>query len=252
MAGIAAADQAYTTGDPMRAARLFLCLPLLAAASGCGWIFTHGPPTGHEQLEYIPCTESDAGPHLERRDAFQPHVHVVVVERRDRVGEQRRTRESARSRLRRHCRQQQQRGGDGDDSRHAALTCDHPSLGEHMRLALVAPVVLLTTPLLAQQREVGTLGLNLRVDGGATVGVTWRASRAVTLRPAVSFAWNKTETPLSTSETTQYTVNLDLLLRTASWNRLTSYIGAGGGVGNISGSGGLVGKTWAARALAGA
>src|SRR5438093_3069983 len=65
MAGIAAADQAYTTGDPMRAARLFLCLPLLAAASGCGWIFTHGPPTGHEQLEYIPCTESDAGPILD-------------------------------------------------------------------------------------------------------------------------------------------------------------------------------------------
>src|SRR6059036_1381540 len=49
----------------MRAARLFLCLPLLAAASGCGWIFTHGPPTGHEQLEYIPCTESDAGPILD-------------------------------------------------------------------------------------------------------------------------------------------------------------------------------------------
>lgn len=46
----------------MRAGRLLLCLPLLTAASGCGFIFTHGPPTGHEQLEYIPCTESDAGP----------------------------------------------------------------------------------------------------------------------------------------------------------------------------------------------
>ena len=121
-----------------------------------------------------------------------------------------------------------------------------------MRLALVAPVIVLATPLLAQQRELGTLGLNLRVGGSPAVGVTWRASPAVVVRPAVSFAWNKTETPLSTSETTQYTVNLDLLLRTASWNRLTSYIGAGGGVGNISGSGGLVGKTWAARALAGA
>ncbi len=49
----------------MRAGRLLLCLPLLTAASGCGFIFTHGPPTGHEQLEYIPCTESDAGPILD-------------------------------------------------------------------------------------------------------------------------------------------------------------------------------------------
>lgn len=49
----------------MRGARFLLCLPLLTAASGCGFIFTHGPPTGHEQLEYIPCTESDAGPILD-------------------------------------------------------------------------------------------------------------------------------------------------------------------------------------------
>ena len=49
----------------MRVARFLLCLPLLIAASGCGFIFTHGPPTGHEQLEYIPCTESDAGPVLD-------------------------------------------------------------------------------------------------------------------------------------------------------------------------------------------
>ena len=45
--------------------RLLLCLPLLTAASGCGFLFVHGPPTGHEQLEYIPCTESDAGPILD-------------------------------------------------------------------------------------------------------------------------------------------------------------------------------------------
>jgi len=49
----------------MRAGRFLLCLPLLTAASGCGFLFTHGPPTGHEQLEYIPCTESDAGPILD-------------------------------------------------------------------------------------------------------------------------------------------------------------------------------------------
>jgi hypothetical protein len=49
----------------MRVGRFLLCLPLLTAASGCGFLFTHGPPTGHEQLEYIPCTESDAGPILD-------------------------------------------------------------------------------------------------------------------------------------------------------------------------------------------
>lgn len=49
----------------MRAFRLLLCTPLLTAASGCGFLFVHGPPTGHEQLEYIPCTESDAGPVLD-------------------------------------------------------------------------------------------------------------------------------------------------------------------------------------------
>lgn len=46
-------------------AGLLLCLPLLTAASGCGFLFVHAPPTGHEQLEYIPCTESDAGPILD-------------------------------------------------------------------------------------------------------------------------------------------------------------------------------------------
>jgi len=49
----------------MRAGRFLLCLPLLTAASGCGWLLMHGPPTGHEQMEYIPCTESDAGPILD-------------------------------------------------------------------------------------------------------------------------------------------------------------------------------------------
>lgn len=49
----------------MRAGRLLLCLPLLTAASGCGFLFVHGPPTGHEQLEYIPCTEGQAGPVLD-------------------------------------------------------------------------------------------------------------------------------------------------------------------------------------------
>ena len=49
----------------MRAVRLLLCMSLLTAASGCSFLFVHGPPANHEQLEYIPCTESDAGPVLD-------------------------------------------------------------------------------------------------------------------------------------------------------------------------------------------
>ena len=49
----------------MRAVSLLLSIPFLTAASGCGFLFVHGPPIGHEQLEYIPCTESDAGPILD-------------------------------------------------------------------------------------------------------------------------------------------------------------------------------------------
>lgn len=49
----------------MSAGRLFLYLPLLAAASGCGFLFVNGPPADHERLEYISCTESDAGPILD-------------------------------------------------------------------------------------------------------------------------------------------------------------------------------------------
>ena len=38
-------------------------LGLVPAATGaCGFIFSHGPPVGHEQMEYFTCTESNAGP----------------------------------------------------------------------------------------------------------------------------------------------------------------------------------------------
>ena len=38
-------------------------VPLLL--SGCGFVFSHGPPTGHEQMESFTCTESNAGPTLD-------------------------------------------------------------------------------------------------------------------------------------------------------------------------------------------
>jgi len=38
-------------------------LPLLL--TGCGFVFSHGPPTGHEQMPAFSCTESNAGPTLD-------------------------------------------------------------------------------------------------------------------------------------------------------------------------------------------
>ncbi len=35
-------------------------LPVTTGA--CGFILTHAPPEGHEQMDYFTCTESDAGP----------------------------------------------------------------------------------------------------------------------------------------------------------------------------------------------
>lgn len=42
--------------------RILLCASLIIPTSGCGFIFSHGPPAGHEKLDYIPCTESNAAP----------------------------------------------------------------------------------------------------------------------------------------------------------------------------------------------
>ena len=39
-----------------------LALPLSAGTVGCGFIFTHGPPEGYEQMDYFTCTESNTGP----------------------------------------------------------------------------------------------------------------------------------------------------------------------------------------------
>ncbi len=42
-----------------------LALPLSAGTVGCGFIFTHGPPEGYEQMDYFTCTESNTGPILD-------------------------------------------------------------------------------------------------------------------------------------------------------------------------------------------
>ena len=33
-------------------------LALLPMATGCGFVFSHAPPEGHEQLDYFTCTEN--------------------------------------------------------------------------------------------------------------------------------------------------------------------------------------------------
>jgi hypothetical protein len=38
---------------------------LLASSTGCGFIFTNGPPAGHEQMVGFSCTESNTGPVLD-------------------------------------------------------------------------------------------------------------------------------------------------------------------------------------------
>ena len=38
---------------------------LALGASACGFVFSKGPPTGHEQMEAFTCTESDAAPILD-------------------------------------------------------------------------------------------------------------------------------------------------------------------------------------------
>jgi uncharacterized protein YjdB len=34
----------------------------VVANTACGFVLTHGPPEGHEQMDYFSCTESNAGP----------------------------------------------------------------------------------------------------------------------------------------------------------------------------------------------
>lgn len=46
-------------------AKLILLALLPPLLTGCGFVFTKGPPTGHEQMDSFTCTESNAGPILD-------------------------------------------------------------------------------------------------------------------------------------------------------------------------------------------
>ena len=52
--------------SPLSHASTVACTVLLPlSASACGFIFSHGPPEGHENMTYFSCTESNAGPILD-------------------------------------------------------------------------------------------------------------------------------------------------------------------------------------------
>ncbi len=52
--------------SPLSHASTVACMVLLPlSASACGFIFSHGPPEGHENMTYFSCTESNAGPILD-------------------------------------------------------------------------------------------------------------------------------------------------------------------------------------------
>ena len=120
-----------------------------------------------------------------------------------------------------------------------------------MRLVFLLPALLVPlTPITAQ--EPGKLGINLRVQNTPQLGLDWRVSSKVTLRPELSFSWQKTEGLFGDQELTQYAVGLDVLVRAATWDRVTSYWGIGGSVGAVTGPSSLAGDAWAARLLLGA
>ena len=48
-----------------RSLQLALTCFALATSTGCGFIFSKGPPPGHEQMDYFTCTETNTGPILD-------------------------------------------------------------------------------------------------------------------------------------------------------------------------------------------
>lgn len=60
----------------VRVAFLFLLLP---AVSGCSFLFVNGPPSGHAQMNYFSCTESDAGPILDAIGAGLQAVGTIAI-----------------------------------------------------------------------------------------------------------------------------------------------------------------------------
>lgn len=121
-----------------------------------------------------------------------------------------------------------------------------------MRLALLLPALFIPlTPASGQDNGPGKFGINFSFMGQGSVGVSWRVSPSVTLRPFGAFLWNKRSGPLGSSEGTQWSVGLDVLFRTASWDRVRTYVGVGTAFSNLSGIPSASGSQWAGRFLLG-
>jgi hypothetical protein len=57
-----------------------VCVVLLPTIMGaCGFVFTHGPPKGHEQLDSFSCTESNLGPFIDIMWASTNIIGALVV-----------------------------------------------------------------------------------------------------------------------------------------------------------------------------
>lgn len=118
------------------------------------------------------------------------------------------------------------------------------------RLAQTVLVTLMVTlgvqQLAAQEHK---LGVNLRINGAASqVGLTWLASPSLVIRPSLIASWTHATDALGgEQEATLIGLELDFLFRTATWDRVTSYVGVGGSFLSADGD-----DLWAIRALLGA
>jgi hypothetical protein len=119
------------------------------------------------------------------------------------------------------------------------------------RSMLICACLLLPATALLAQNE-GKFGINLRVTGTTQLGVTWRVSPGLALRPAIAFDWIKTTTPFGDNETSIYGADLDLLFSGPTRDRVTTYYGVGGGVLYFNPGSEPVATAWLARALLGA
>jgi hypothetical protein len=69
-------------GSPRSAMSLAAALAVVLAAvplHGCGWLFVHAPPEGHERLPYFTCTEESTLPTLDGIFAGLALVGTVVA-----------------------------------------------------------------------------------------------------------------------------------------------------------------------------
>ena len=62
-----------------RSVRIICVVLIPTVTGGCGFVFTHGPPVNHAQLEYIPCTESNLGPALDLAWAGLNAISIAAV-----------------------------------------------------------------------------------------------------------------------------------------------------------------------------